>query len=157
VLVPHSPGGTMLLLSTLAPAECHSEARTFLQGRGTFLPAACEAAERTYPVPWLWAGVAHLVSKSVRIVGKPQFADVSNMGKGTILLDGSCTTQLLICHTHIQLYHLGDRVVLSKHGYVLGSPLPNRTSKMSYVPACHAKSPAMLEVKMTTQLYRWTM
>jgi len=44
VLVPHSPDG-MLLLLTWAPAECHSEAGTFLRGRCTFLPAACKVAE----------------------------------------------------------------------------------------------------------------
>ena len=49
-----------------------------------------------------------------RLGGRLQFADLSHTERHPIILDGShYVTHLLIRHTHIQLHHLGVRVVLS--------------------------------------------
>jgi hypothetical protein len=39
---------------------------------------------------------------------------------------------------------------------LLDSPLPDKTSKISYIPVSHAKLPAMLEAKMMMDLYQQT-
>ena len=50
----------------------------------------------------------------IRLGGTLQFADLSHTEKRPFLLDGSHhITHLLIRHTHIQLHHLGIRVLLS--------------------------------------------
>jgi hypothetical protein len=50
----------------------------------------------------------------VRLGGRLHFADLLHTETHPILLDASHhVTHLLIRHTHVQLHHLGDRVVLS--------------------------------------------
>jgi hypothetical protein len=50
----------------------------------------------------------------IRLGGRLQFAELSHTEKHPILLDGSHhVTHLLIRHAHIQLHHLGVRVLLS--------------------------------------------
>jgi len=50
----------------------------------------------------------------IQLGGRLQFAELSHTDKYPNILDGSHhVTHLLIRHTHIQLHHLGVRVVLS--------------------------------------------
>ena len=83
----------------------------------TVFPAEYEAIRHDRPLPksskiiWFQLFCKHNL---IRLGDRLQFADLSHTEKHPILLDGSHhVTHLLIRHTHIQLHHLGVRVVLS--------------------------------------------
>jgi len=80
-------------------------------------PAECEALRNDRPLPTSSKIVRFqpfCEHNLIRLGGRLQFADLSHTEKHPILLDGSHhVTHLLMRHTHIQLHHLGVRVVLS--------------------------------------------
>ena len=105
-------------LDELTTSELQASRNQLLQmvQRDSF-PSDYEALRHDRPLPtsskivWFRPFCDHDL---IRLGGRLQFADLSHTEKHPIILDGShYITHLLIRHTHIQLHHLGVRVVLS--------------------------------------------
>jgi len=80
-------------------------------------PAECEALRHDWPLP-ISSKVIRFKPfcehSLIRLVGTLQIADLSYTEKHPTILDGPHhVTHFLIDHTHIQLHHLGFRVVVS--------------------------------------------
>ena len=105
-------------LGELTASELHDSRHQLLQlvQRDSF-PAEYDALLHDRPLPTSSKIVRFqpfYQHKLIRLGGRLHFADLPHTEKHPILLDGSHhVTHLLIRHTHIQLHHLGVRVVLS--------------------------------------------
>ena len=111
-----------MTLGEITASELHVSRNCLLQmvQRDSFL-SQYEALRNDRPLPTSSNIVRFqpFCEKSlIRLGGRLQFADLSHTEKHPIHLDGSHhVTHLLIRHTHIQLHHLGVRVVLSYLGH----------------------------------------
>jgi len=105
-------------LRELTASELHDSRHPLLQlvQRDCF-PAEYDAFRHDIPLPTSSKTVGFqpfYKNNLIRLGGRLHFADLLHTETHLILLDASHhVTHLLIRHTHVQLHHLGDRVVLS--------------------------------------------